>query len=75
MKCPHCGGEVDFLAQVERNIETYGNIVNGVTACCGNIIRVRRIIYLDLEIPYNHDNLERDDWGIAKGTKRKTIIY
>jgi len=69
MKCPHCNKELDFIAPVKMNCETYGNTPKGTTNCCGNIVALQRTIILTPFIPYNHNELIQDDWGIRKKNK------
>lgn len=69
MKCPHCNEELEFIAPVFQNCEIYGGNPKGVTTCCGNIVMIHRYIMFRTEIPYNHDELKKDDWGNSKTGK------
>jgi hypothetical protein len=62
MKCPHCNGELEFLAPVFQNCEIYEGNPKGVTTCCGNIVMLHRRVSFVATIPYNHDELKKDDW-------------
>lgn len=66
MKCPHCQENLDFLAPVESNCEAYGGNPKGVTTCCGNIVQIRKVVTFIPSIPWNHDELKKDDWGNIK---------
>ncbi len=64
MKCPNCKKEVNFIAPVIRNLETYGT--NGeskmaVSSCCGTAFNVNMKITFTAEI-YTGEK-EEDDWG------------
>lgn len=73
MKCPHCQKELVLVSQAPLfNVEQYGTPVNATTKCCGNIVRIARVLKYDITIPTNHSDLKEDDWCNKKTAKQPT---
>ena len=69
MRCPWCFAEFVPVAQSALfNVEQYGNSVTSVAQCCGNVVRIGRIIKYDLQ----QSGMRVDDWG-NKATSKVEI--
>jgi hypothetical protein len=69
MKCPHCSKELVVPNRALHSVEAYGKPALSVTECCGNLVRVGRIV--NFSITKYTGNETEDSWGVPVGTLEK----
>lgn len=60
--CPYCNKQIRLENYVCSNVGTYGSSALAATLCCGNAVRVRRVVSFGVEAVSDHEG--EDDWGV-----------